>query len=126
MPATSHIPPEILSSILDHLPPKALAPLRTVSNIFLDLINPRIFSKLNLRLDSSRCSEKDLNLIKSFSSSSSSVCSFIKTVRNVKLYTGLGRGENDDDYFINVKALEVSLSEDLAIFLTRLQNLETF
>ena len=125
MPATSCIPTEILSSILGHLPPKALAPLRTVSTTFLDLINPRIFSRLTLNVDTLNYSEKDLNLIKSFSTSSSTVSSFIKTVREVKLYTGLGREEDDDDYFIHVKAVEDTLSGDLALFLTKLQNLET-
>lgn len=139
MSAISRIPPEVFSVVLDHLPTKALPLLRTVSKIFLDQINVRLFSEINLMINSLEYSDKDLRLLKSFSTSSSPITSsFLKTIRTVILSTGRKCQEDVDCLFmsgethehilteiVEDEAVEDSLSEDLPLFLSRLENLET-
>ncbi|MCJ1345860.1 hypothetical protein MMC31_004069 [Peltigera leucophlebia] len=125
MPTTSYVPPEILSSILDYLPFRALLTLRIVHKTFLHLINPRIFSNITIKLVRVRCDHKQLTLIKFFSTPSSPACSFANIVRKVILYTRRDYLRNEDNVLIDGKAFKAVISEDLATFLTSLQNLET-
>ncbi|MCJ1347102.1 hypothetical protein MMC31_005323 [Peltigera leucophlebia] len=65
-------------------------------------------------------------LIKSLSTSSSTVNSFVKTIRNLTFNTGYRPWESETAFSeIDVKAFKAILFEHLAPFLTRLRNLET-
>ncbi|MCJ1348925.1 hypothetical protein MMC31_007158, partial [Peltigera leucophlebia] len=119
------IPPEIILSILDHLPPQALLPLRTVSKTFLYLITPRIFSEITIKLAPVNGDHKQLMLIKSLSTPSSTANIFLNSVRKVTLYTWHNHRENEDNILIDGKAFKAVISGYLAPFLTRLRNLET-
>ena len=136
MPARSYIPPEILSSILDQLPTQTLLPLRTVSKAFLHLITLRIFSKIAINLYAYRLGLSDeyrlglserppLMLIKSLSTSSSTVSSIFNTICNVTLHTTRKCWEDKDNILIDGKTPKAFLSDHLVPFLTRLPNLET-
>ncbi|MCJ1342715.1 hypothetical protein MMC31_000903 [Peltigera leucophlebia] len=125
MPAKLYIPLEIISSILDHLPSKDLRLLRTVSKTFLHLINPRVFSEIKLYFRANRYFDKQLILIKSFSSSSTTVCSFVTIVRKITLSSIHDSGKRDHNFSIDGEVLKAITSEHLAPFLARLQNLET-
>ena len=128
MPARSYIPPEIISSILDQLPTQALLPLRTVSKAFLHLITLRIFSKIAINLYAYRLGlsqRPPLMLIKSLSTSSSTVSSILNTICNVTLHTTRKCWEDKDNILIDGKTPKAFLSDHLVPFLTRLPNLET-
>lgn len=126
MSAISQIPPEILSSILDQLPLKALPSLRTISKAFLDHINPRLFSKIRLNISTVNYSDKVLGLLRSISILSPTISSsFFKTIRTVILYTGRNYREGELSLLIDGPSVEESLHTHLPSFLSRLENLET-
>ena len=69
---------------------------------------------------------KQLRLIKSLPTSSSfNGSSIVNSLRNVALFTRRNRWENEHDFLIIGQFLKAVLTEHLALFLTRLQNLET-
>ncbi|MCJ1349111.1 hypothetical protein MMC31_007347 [Peltigera leucophlebia] len=124
MPARLHIPLEILSSILDHLPFKALLSLRTISKTFLHQINPRIFSEVTIRLHEIYCDENSLKLIKLISTSPIG-SSIFNTIGKVTLDTWRDFWEDKTNFLIDDKTPKAFLSDHLVPFLRRLPNLHT-
>jgi hypothetical protein len=121
-------PPELLSIILDYLSPRTLLRLRLVSRAFLHLVTPRVFSDVSLDLFRNNFHTQFL-FIKSISTSSSTVASFVKTLRIGGLHTMYNdvsiSSMGPENLPVRPIALNAFLSKHLARFIIKLQNLET-
>ncbi|KAH0537559.1 hypothetical protein FGG08_005658 [Glutinoglossum americanum] len=133
------VPSEILSAVLDCLSKVDLLLLRLVSRFFLHLVTPLAFSKISIEvnvLDRSLF-HRNLRLVESLATTSSIISSSVRTLHIKSLFcaryqiTSHPNGSQttilrDDRPGPDEEISKAVLSEHLAPFLSKFQNLEAF
>jgi hypothetical protein len=119
------LPPEIVILLLEHVPPSDLCTLRLVSKAFVQLVNPRLFSKFIIDVPKRGLQKWTYisNLI------SDSVATFSTSVQEITILdlNPTPEGENDDDEELVLAGRESVTAQPLLLFaecVSKLQNVK--
>ncbi|KAI1111889.1 hypothetical protein F5Y14DRAFT_453613 [Nemania sp. NC0429] len=129
-----NLPLEVIFIILGCLSHHSLLSLRLVSKFLSNQVTSRVFSDLSLAINDLNKDRfhRNLWLVKHLATTCSPINSAVRTLRIKSLYSpryrelsGGGRALRDDEPGPNEHLVQATLSEHLARFLLKLQNLET-